>query len=64
MVVLVSLLCEQAYPNMTPARVEMMMKFEAAVGKVLNPAGSPNLLLQTNGEWRRWHATPCLGVAL
>jgi hypothetical protein len=49
---------------MTPARVEMMMKFEAAVGKVLNPAGSPNLLLQTNGEWRRWHTTPCLGVAL
>lgn len=38
----------EANPSSTPAQVEVGLEGVAAVGKISNPNGSPNLLLQTN----------------
>ena len=44
-------MCGQAYSyTLTPSEVQFFMTFEAAKNKITDVKGSPNLLLQTNGQ--------------
>ena len=45
--------------GLSPAAVQFFLQLDAAVGKISDPVGSPNLLLQVNSTWHahiRMHA--------